>query len=347
MSGKSWWHPEVFAERRAALEMRARVLAGLRGFFAERAFVEVETPCLQRSPGLEPHIMALAVELKDPLAEGRRRLYLHTSPEFAMKKLMVAGVERLYQIAHVWRDGERSPLHHPEFTLLEWYRARAGYESLMTDCEALLRSTAAAAGGTELKRGALACDPARPAERLTVAQAFRHYCGIDLLTTAPEPRAPSAALLAAEARRIGLFVSERDSWEDIFHRVMLDRIEPRLGVGAATILYEYPLSLAALARPSPADARVAERFELYVCGVELANAFGELTDAVEQRRRFEADMAFKQRLYGVRYPLDEDFLAALAFGLPASAGIALGLDRLIMLLAGAATIEEVLWAPVD
>ena len=347
MSGKSWWHPEVFAQHRSVLEMRARVLAGLRGFFAERDFIEVETPCLQRSPGLEPHIMALAVELTDPLSAARRRLYLHTSPEFAMKKLMVAGVERLYQIAHVWRDGERSPLHHPEFSLLEWYRAHAGYASLMADCEALLRATAAAAGVAELKRGTLACDPARPAARLTVAAAFQHYCGIDLLATAPEPRAPSTALLAAEAHRIGLFVGERDSWEDVFHRIMLDRIEPRLGVGAATILYEYPLSLAALARPSPADARVAERFELYVCGVELANAFGELTDAVEQRRRFEADMAFKQHLYGVRYPLDEDFLAALAHGMPASAGIALGLDRLIMLLAGAATIEEVLWAPVD
>jgi lysyl-tRNA synthetase class 2 len=198
-----------------------------------------------------------------------------------------------------------------------------------------------------LKRGAFACDPARPAERLTVAQAFGQYCGIELLATAPDPKLPAVALLAAEARRIGLFVSERDSWDDVFHRIMLDRIEPHLGVGAATILSEYPLSLAALARPSPADGRVAERFELYVCGVELANAFGELTDAVEQRRRFEADMAFKQQLYGVRYPIDEDFLAALAHGLPESAGIALGLDRLIMLLAGAATIEEVLWAPVD
>ena len=346
MSGKPWWHPEVFAARRARLELRARVLAGLRRFFAERGFLEVDTPCLQRSPGLEPHIMALPVELAEPLAEGRRRLYLHTSPEFAMKKLMVAGVERLYQIAHVWRDGERSALHQPEFLLLEWYRAYAGYERLMEDCAALLAAAASAAGTAALKRGAAACDPLRPAERLTVAQAFGRYCGIDLLATAPDPQAPERSLLAAEARRIGLFVSERDSWEDVFHRIMLDRIEPRLGVGAAAILYEYPLSLAALARPSPEDGRVAERFELYVCGVELANAFGELTDAVEQRRRFEADMALKERLYGVRYPIDEDFLAALDHGLPESAGIALGLDRLVMLLAGAETVEEVSWTPV-
>jgi len=346
MSNEPWWHPEIFAERRPALELRARVLAAVRAFFAERGFIEVETPCLQLSPGMEPHIMALAIALAEPTGAPPRRLYLHTSPEFAMKKLMVAGVERLYQIARVWRDGERSSTHHPEFSLLEWYRANAPYEALMADCEALLRVAAAAAGVTALRRGSLTCDPAVPAERLTVAEAFARHCGIDLLATAPDPRSPDAGRLASEARRIGLFVSERDSWEDVFHRIMLARIEPRLGVGAATILYQYPLSLAALSRPCPADARVAERFELYVAGLELANAFGELTDAAEQRRRFEADQALKERLYGVRYPLDEELLAALAYGMPESAGIAFGLDRLIMLLAGAATIEEVLWAPV-
>lgn len=347
MSNESWWHPEIFARRRPALEMRARVLAAVRAFFAERGFIEVETPCLQLSPGMEPHIMALATALAEPTGGPPRRLYLHTSPEFAMKKLMVAGIERLYQIARVWRDGERSSTHHPEFSLLEWYRANATYEALMADCEALLRAAAAAAGVVELARGGLGCDPMRAAERLTVAEAFARYCGIDLLATAPDPRSPDAARLASEARRIGLFVSERDSWEDVFHRIMLARIEPRLGVGAATILYEYPLALAALSRPCPADPRVAERFELYVAGLELANAFGELTDAAEQRRRFEADQALKERLYGVRYPLDEELLAALAYGMPESAGIAFGVDRLIMLLAGAATIEEVLWAPVE
>ncbi len=347
MSNEPWWHPEIFAERRPALEMRARVLAAVRAFFAERGFIEVETPCLQLSPGMEPHIMALAIALAEPTGAPPLRLYLHTSPEFAMKKLMVAGVERLYQIARVWRDGERSSTHHPEFSLLEWYRANAPYEALMADCEALLRVAAAAAGVTALRRGSLTCDPAVPAKRLTVAEAFARSCGIDLLATAPDPHSPDAGRLASEARRIGLFVSERDSWEDVFHRIMLARIEPRLGMGAATILYQYPLSLAALSRPCPADPRVAERFELYVAGLELANAFGELTDAAEQRRRFEADQALKERLYGVRYPLDEELLAALAYGMPESAGIAFGLDRLVMLLAGAATIEEVLWAPVE
>ncbi len=346
MSGKAWWHPEEFDARLSALALRGRVLAALRAFFAERDFVEVETPCLQTAPGTEPHIMALSTELGEPGGGARRRLYLQTSPEYAMKKLLVAGVARLYQFARVWRDGERSPRHHPEFTMLEWYRAHAGYETLMADCEALLRAAAAAAGTGGLSHGARRCDPLPAAERLTVAEAFARHAGIDLLATAPDPHAPDAALLAAEARRSGLFVSERDSWEDVFFRIMLERIEPRLGEGRATILYEYPISMAALARPSPRDARVAERFELYACGLELANAFGELTDAAEQRRRFAAEQAEKERLYGVRQPIDEDFLAALEFGMPESAGIALGFDRLVMLLAGAEHIDEVLWAPV-
>jgi elongation factor P--(R)-beta-lysine ligase len=346
MPGKEWWRPDDFARRRPALELRARVTVAIRDFFAARGFVEVETPALQVSPGMEPHTMALSTELSEPLGGGSRRLFLHTSPEFAMKKLLIAGVPRLYQLARVWRDGERSPLHHPEFTLLEWYRAGASYEELMADCAELLRAAASAAGVAELRHGGLRCDPFAPARRLTVAEAFARFCGIDLLATAPDPCEPDAARLAAEAGRVGLHVGERDTWEDIFLRIMLARVEPRLGDGAPAILCEYPLALAALARPSPGDPRVAERFELYLCGVELANAFGELTDAAEQRRRFEAAVALKERLYGLRYPIDEDFLAALEAGMPESAGIALGFDRLAMLLAGAETIEQVMWAPV-
>ncbi len=345
MPARPWWHPERYEKRRPALEVRARTLAAVRAFFAEQGFLEVETPCLQVSPGMEPHLMALATELTEP--SGRKqRLYLHTSPEFAMKKLLVAGAERIFQIARVWRDREGAPLHHPEFTLLEWYRAHVSYETLMEDCGKLLRATAAAAGTQVLRHAKRHCDPKAPAERLTVAEAFTRYCGIDLLATAPDPRAPEAARLAAEANRAGLQVGEAESWEDLFHRLLLERIEPHLGDGAPTILYEYPLSLAALSRPSPRDPRVAERFELYACGLELANAFGELTDAAEQRRRFEADQAQKERLYGLRYPIDEDFLAALEAGMPECAGIALGLDRLVMLLTGAERIEDVLWAPV-
>jgi lysyl-tRNA synthetase class 2 len=263
-----------------------------------------------------------------------------------MKKLLVAGMQRIFQIAHVWRDGERSPVHHPEFTMLEWYRVGEAYQALMEDCSALLGAAATAAGTGELRRGERRCDPFARPRRLSVAGAFFEYCGIDLLATTPDPHRPDAVLLAGQARQLGLHVGETDSWEDIFFRIMMDRIEPFLGDGVPLILCDYPLSLAALSRPKPEDPRVAERFELYACGVELANGFGELTDAGEQRRRFNADMDLKERLYGVRYPIDEEFLTALERGMPDCAGIALGLDRLVMLATGADRLDDVLWAPV-
>ncbi|HXP98044.1 MAG TPA: EF-P lysine aminoacylase EpmA [Telmatospirillum sp.] len=346
MFGKEWWRPEDFRHRRPTLLARARILTALRAVFNNDGFVEVETPCLQRSPGLEPHIMALSTELAEPFGASRQRLYLHTSPEFTMKKLLVAGMSRIYQFAHVWRDGERSPTHHPEFTMLEWYRTDAGYEALMDDCAAILAAAAEAVPVRELRRGERRCDPFAPPKRLTVAQAFFDYCGIDLLASVSDPWHPDATLLAEAARAQGLHVGDGDSWDDVFFRIMMERIEPFLGDGVPLILCDYPVSMAALSRPRPDDPRVAERFELYVCGVELANGFGELTDAAEQRRRFEADMDLKERLYGLRYPIDEDFLAALAVGLPDCAGIALGVDRLVMLATGAQTIDEVLWAPV-
>ncbi|WP_040476153.1 EF-P lysine aminoacylase EpmA [Paramagnetospirillum caucaseum] len=346
MTGKEWWRPEVFAARKANLELRARAVNALRAFFAARDFAEVETPCLQISPGLEPHLKAFATAFADPFGGPDRPLHLHTSPEFAMKKLLVAGVPRLYQLAKVFRNAERSPTHHPEFTMLEWYRAGASLEELMADTETLVRDCARAAGVERLRRGGAACDPFAPWRRLSVAEAFAEYAGIDLLATAPDPWSPDRARLAAEAVRIGLSVSPSDTWEDVFFKVMLDRVEPHLGFDRPVILHSYPVSMAALSRPSPADPRVAERFEAYACGVELCNAFGELTDAAEQRRRFTADMDLKERLYGERYPLDEDFLAALEYGMPDAAGIALGFDRLVMLLAGAERIDDVLWAPV-
>jgi len=339
------WRPDRFARRRANLMLRARLTQAIRAFFAARGFVEVETPSLQISPGMEPHLVAFATELLAPGAERGMPLYLHTSPEFAMKKLLVAGMERIFQLARVFRNAERSATHHPEFTMLEWYRAGEGYERLMDDCDGLLRA-AGESGATMLRWQGQECDPSAPAERLSVAEAFARHTGIDILATAPDPRAPSLALLAEAARPIGVAPRPGDAWDDLFFRIFLDHIEPRLGIGRATILYDYPISMAALSRPKASDPRLAERFELYVCGLELANAFGELTDAAEQRRRFEADMALKERRYGMRYPIDEDFLAALAHGMPESAGIALGFDRLVMLAAGAATIDDVLWVPV-
>ena len=340
-----WWHPARFAERRPVLAARARILAALRVFFVERDFLEVETPALQVSPGLEPHLMAFSTELVGPHGERTVR-HLHTSPEFAMKKLLVAGLPRIFQIAHVFRNGERGATHHPEFAMLEWYRAGAGYRDLMADCEALLGAALAAAAAPLFIRQGRSCDPRLPWQRLTIAEAFARFCGIDILATAPDPAAPRLDLLAAAARHIGVAPHAGDDWEDLFFRIFLDRIEPALGSPAPTILCDYPLALAALARPKPDDRRLAERFELYVCGLELATAFGELTDAAAQRARFAVDRARKRALYGYDYPVDEEFLAALAQGLPESAGIALGVDRLVMLATGAATIEEVLWAPV-
>jgi lysyl-tRNA synthetase class 2 len=350
---EQWWRPDLFAARRPRLEARMAMAQAVRGFFAERDFVEVETPALQVSPGLEPHLIAFATELREPFHDGAgRRLYLHTSPEFAMKKLLVAGVPRLYQLARVWRNAERSGTHHPEFTMLEWYRAGAGYRDLMADCEALLRAALAAApadlraGAAGFRRGGVGCDPAAPWQYISVAEAFRRYADVDVMATAPDPLAPDTRRLKDEAGRIGVWVGERDQWEDIFFRIFLARVEPRLGIGVPTVLYDYPLSMAALARSREDNPGIAERFELYVCGLELANGFSELTDAAEQRRRFEAEIAKKQALYGESYPMDEDFLAALAYGMPESAGIALGFDRLVMLATAAGTIDEVLWAPV-
>jgi len=343
---QSWWRPDRLATRRANLAARARMLGAVRDFFAAALYLEVDTPALQVSPGLEPHLQAFATILHDPRDGAARPRYLHTSPEFAMKKLVAGGLPRIWQLAHVYRDGERSATHHPEFAMLEWYRAGAGYRDMMDECEALLRAVQTAAGGEALRWRGNTADAWENWQRLTVAEAFARHAGIDLLATAPEPARPDAASLAAAAARIGIAPHPGDDWETLFFRIFLERVEPHLGMGAPTILYDYPLSLAALSRPKPDDPRLAERFELYACGLELANAFGELTDPVEQRRRFVADQARKQALYGESYPIDEDFLTALAHGLPECAGVALGFDRLVMLATGADHIEEVLWAPV-
>ena len=340
-----WWHPDRFGRRRALLETRARIMVGLRQWFHQAGFLEVETPALQVSPGMETHLQPFSTELATP--EGtRHQRYLHTSPEFAMKKLLVAGLPLVFQFAHVFRNFERGTTHSPEFIMLEWYRAGATYDVLLADCEALLRLAATSAGVTEFRFAGRSASLAEPFERLTVAEAFARHTGIDLLATTPDPLSPSPSLLAEAARAQGIEPHAGDTWEDLFFRIMLDRIEPHLGMGRPTFLMEYPISLAALARPKPDDPRVAERFELYACGVELANAFGELTDPAAQRRRFAADMDERERIYGNRLPVDEDFLSALQYGMPESAGIALGIDRLMMLATGAQSIAEITWVPV-
>jgi len=318
--------------------------AALRAYFAGEDFIEVEAGILQVSPGNEAHLHALRTELTTPAGE-HRSLYLHTSPEFACKKLVAAGERRIFDFARVFRNRERGALHHPEFTLLEWYRAEESYDVLIEDCAAILACAAKVAGAKRFSFRGREADPFAPPQRITVAQAFGEFAGIDLLATLADDQGDRDEL-AHQARAARIEVAADDTWSDIFSRILVDRIEPRLGIGRATILDEYPAIEAALARRKPQDPRVAERFELYMCGVELANAFGELTDSVEQRRRFQIEMAEKERVYGERYPIDEDFLTALAH-LPPACGIALGFDRLVMLATGAARIDQVIWTPLD
>jgi elongation factor P--(R)-beta-lysine ligase len=337
-----FWAPHVHADRRPALLARGRIVAALRAWFAASGFSEVDTGILQASPGNETHLHAFETALRatDGTASAA---FLRTSPEFACKKLLAAGERRIVEFAKVFRNRERGALHAPEFTLIEWYRAGEPYETLMSDCAAILAQAAEAAGARELRFRGRTADPFAVPERLTVAEAFTRYAGIDLLATITND-GPDRGRLATAAQAVGIRIADDDRWGDIFSGVLVERVEGRLGIGRATILDAYPAALSALARPA-ADRRLAERFELYACGVELANGFGELTDAAEQRRRLEAQMAEKERIYGERYPLDEDFLAALAL-MPEASGIALGLDRLVMLATGASRIDQVIWTPI-
>jgi lysyl-tRNA synthetase class 2 len=340
----AWWRPDIHAARRPFLGARARVRTAVRAWFEQRAFVEVETAALQVSPGNEAHLHAFTTELRAPDGSAAP-LYLRTSPEFACKSLLAAGERRVFELGKAWRNRERGPLHHPEFTLLEWYRADEPYEALMVDCALLLALAAEATGARTLRWKDREADPFVTPERLTLAEAFDRHAGIDLLATVSTDGSTDLAALAAAARAAGVRVAEDDTWSDVFSRVLVQLIEPNLGMGRPTILCEYPVPEAALARAKPSDPRVAERFELYACGVELANAFGELTDPAVQRERFEAEMAEKARVYGERYPIDEAFLEALS-QMPPASGAALGFDRLVMLASGADHIEQVIWSPV-
>ena len=339
-----WWQPRRHADRRAVLLARNRIQGAMRAWLAERDFIEVDPAALAISPGNEAHLHGFQTEAIGNDGLGRP-MYLHTSPEFAMKKLLAAGERRIAAFAHVFRNRERGALHSPEFTMLEWYRVGEGYDVLMADVVALLRLAATVAGAAELRFRDKTCDVMAEPERLSVAEAFSRYADVDLLASIAADGTPDAAVLAAALRRIGLRVAADDTWSDMLSRVLGERVEPHLGMGRVTILDEYPAAEAALARKHPDDGRVAERFEVYACGVELANGFGELTNPDEQRRRFGLEMDEKARVYGERYPLDEDFLAALAL-MPAASGIAMGFDRVVMLATGAPRIDDVIWAPV-
>jgi lysyl-tRNA synthetase class 2 len=337
-----WWARERHADRRGFLLARNRIKAALRAHFEAQSFVEVECAQLQVSPGNETHLHAFATEAVGRDG-GTTRYYLHTSPEFACKKLLAAGERRIFDFARVFRNREHAPVNVAEFTMLEWYRADEAYDAVIADTVALLRLAAETAGTGTLSYRGHKVDAAAAPERLSVAEAFRRYAGVDLLATLTREHGDRAAL-ARQAERAGVHVAADDTWSDVCSRVLSERVEPKLGFERPVILDEYPRVEAALARASARDPRVAERFEVYVCGVELANGFGELTDPVEQRQRFEHEMAEKARIYGERYPIDEEFLAALG-QMPAASGVALGFDRLVMLATAAPSIEHVLWTP--
>jgi elongation factor P--(R)-beta-lysine ligase len=339
---RRWWDAERHAARRPTLLARNRIKAAMREHFATAGFTEVECAQLQRSPGNEVHLHGLKVEAVSA-AGDKAALYLHTSPEFASKKLLAAGETRIFDFARVFRNRETGRLHAREFTMLEWYRAGEPYQSLMADCADLLRLAADAGGQAVWSFGGRAIDPKLEPERMTLAEAFKRFAGIDLLSTL-DPAATDREALAKRAAEAGIRVAADDTWSDVFTRVLIEKVEPAIGNGRGTILCEYPWPEAALSRRKPDDPLVAERFELYACGVELANAFGELTDAAEQHRRFAADMALKQAIYGESAPIDEDLLSAIA-SMPETSGAALGFDRLVMLATGAGSVEEVLWTP--
>ncbi|MCE9508119.1 MAG: EF-P lysine aminoacylase GenX [Alphaproteobacteria bacterium] len=323
-----WWQPDHFAKKIPYLQERARIIAAVRDFFNRRGYLEVDTPALQHSPCMEPHIQAFRVGGK----------YLHTSPEFAMKKLLVAGLPKIYQLAKVFRDEQPSRLHSPEFTMLEWYQAGMDYRAMMQETVELIRAVAA----DKIVFNGKTCDPHQPWEIITVAEALKKYADVDI-----EQNLCDLAHIRAEAARIGVYVSPHDDWENALLKIMMDKVEPHLGAPVPTIITDYPVSMAALSRPKPEDPRFAERFEVYICSIELANAFGELTDAKVQRERFLHDIVLRKKIYGDDYPVDEEFLKAIEFGLPPCSGNALGIDRLVMLLTGAGNIDLVQAAPVQ
>lgn len=333
------WHPERLAARLPFLRRRAELTAATRRFFTGRGYTEVETPCLVPAPGAEVHIRAFATRFEPHLGAGQgRALWLRTSPELAIKRLLAGGCGPVFELARVWRNGEVSPRHAPEFTMLEWYRPGLSFAGLMEETEAFLRAVCPPV----VEHEGIRTDLTLPFERLTMQEAFARHCnGLDLLGTGGD-----AARLRAAAAAAGFPPREGEGWEDLFFRLLLECVEPAIGHGRATFLTHWPAPQAALARRDPADPRAALRFELFVAGIELANAFDELTDPAEQRARFQEANEERRRLTGEHgWEVDEDFLAALEHGMPPTSGIALGFDRLAMLAAGARSIEDVLWLP--
>lgn len=331
------WRPEIFAARKPFLLARGRILNAVRQWFQKEGFLEVDTPALQVCPGMEPTLRPFQTILEEVDRETRP-MGLHTSQEFAMKKLLTAGAGPIAQIAHVFRNGERSATHHPEFSMLEWYRPHAEWRTIADDACTLIQVAADAA--LPLKPSP-SFAPSGRVEHVSVKAAFEATMGFDPITIQDDIAAIRAATEAA-----GIRTEPNDGWDDIFFRGLLNRIEPGLGAAAPVVLHSYPARMAALAKLDAADPLIAERFEVFAGGMELANGFGELTDAEEHRSRFAKDLAEIHAAGGVRM-IDEDFLDALTHGMPESAGAAMGFDRLVMLATGASHINDVLWLPVS
>jgi elongation factor P--(R)-beta-lysine ligase len=329
--------------RAESARARARLAATTRAVLGELGYEEVETPCLVPAPGMEPHIHAFETAFVPEGGGEPSPRWLHSSPEYAMKRLLAEGFARTFQLSRVFRNGEVSATHNPEFTMLEFYRAETDYRGIMDDLERLVERCARAllpGGAARVERAGASLELAAPFERLTVVEAFRRHAGVDL-----ERCGEDAERLAAAARAAGHDPGPGgESFDDVFFRVMLDAVEPRLGRERPTYLVDWPASMAALSRRKRSDPRWAERFELYAGGLELANGFSELTDAAEQRARLVEEQAIRRALGRPVYPLDEPFLAAVA-RMPEAGGVALGFDRLLMLLTGAETIAEVLLFP--
>ncbi len=327
---------------------REKVIDAIRAYFKSSGFLEVETPLMVKMPGMEPYLEVFESELLDAPGD-KHRTFLITSPEYAMKKLLVVGLPKIFQICKCFRNGEdlRSSTHNPEFTMIEWYRIESNYTDLMRDCEEMVCSIYDAVVGDRidgkrvLKYQGQEVSVDGPWERISVAQAFEKYAGVN------EDWLQNSEEMKRVAIEKGYSVDDDTTWEQVFHQIFLNEVEPHLGYGKPTILYDYPASMAALSRKKPGDDRYAERFEFYILGKELGNGFSELTDAVEQDDRLRAEWQERKDLGKKMYDVDEDFINALKVGMPEAAGIAVGIDRLIMLFANVSTIQETLWFPAN
>ncbi len=338
-----WKQLKNSAHLRKNLETRTKIISAIRAFFDAREYLEVETPLVVAKPGMEPHLEPFQTTVRDPFGNPYEA-FLITSPEYAMKKLLVAGFSKIYQITKCFRNGEAfEGRHNPEFTMIEWYRTGTDYRGIMDDTEALVKHVAERVlGKKEITWRGASIDLAQPWERLTVRDAMKAYAHVDL-----DAALSDKTILIDAAAALGHVLPADVSWDDAFFSVFLNAVEPHLGATQPTFLHEYPISMAALSKPSSRDPRYAERFELYVGGLELANAYTELTDAREQRRRLEEEHALRAHLGRIRYDLDEDFVAALEEGMPEAGGIALGVDRLVMLLLEEEDIRNVTTFPAD